>query len=286
MMASGGIATPFLLALSALIFAGCKGPARPSVDTRTALADSLTMQPMIVSDRPPHLEVARPDEIAQVARAAGRVERDRLLARRSTRLTQAGALAYLAGAPAGRRFLALAPHRALARGTPADHCPAIGLGGPAPSRSAAAETALSACLAGIAGREGCACRVIALDDIATERRDAFAYATGVTARLRLPGDGIDKLLVAEEEADGTVLLRGLDGAAARIARDGDRVRVTLADGRVFLGESRPVGFRRGRLAERVYARDAAGARLILLIGFPPEELARSAGAWLAWPGSG
>ncbi len=107
---------------------------------------------------------------------------------------------------------------------------------------------------------------------------------------------IDLLLVAEETSgeasgdasgDGT-LLRDLYGQVAYVIRgEDDSVTVKFAStGRRFDGFRIPVGFRRGRIAERIYAVDADGNRLSLLIGFGPSELASGAAAWLAWPPEG
>ncbi|MEL6197930.1 MAG: hypothetical protein AAFT19_08790, partial [Pseudomonadota bacterium] len=44
-----------------------------------------------------------------------------------------------------------------------------------------------------------------------------------------------------------------------------------------------VGWRRGRIARRLYLQDAAGRRISLLLGFTPEDLEDYAAAWLAFP---
>lgn len=51
----------------------------------------------------------------------------------------------------------------------------------------------------------------------------------------------------------------------------------------FRGTAIEVGWRRGRIAQRLYLQDAAGRRVSLLLGFPPDDLAAYAAAWLAFP---
>ena len=119
-------------------------------------------------------------------------------------------------------------------------------------------------------------------------REDTAYATGTSARMRSAALGIDLLLVAEEASGGGTLLRDLRGPVARLVH-GENDSVTLSfisSQRRFDGFRIPVGFRRGRIAERIYLADADGNRLSLLIGFEPDELAGRAGAWLAWPPEG
>ncbi|MGR3717875.1 MAG: hypothetical protein ACU0B1_14145, partial [Thermohalobaculum sp.] len=148
---------------------------------------------------------------------------------------------------------------------------------------------LRSCLAKLMPeRTGCGCRIVALDDLVTVPREDTAYATGTSARMRSASLGIDLLLVAEEESDGSTLLRDLHGPIARLV-NGENDAVTLSflsTGHRFDGYRIPVGFRRGRIAERVYVVDADGNRLSLLIGFEPGELAGGAGAWLSWPPEG
>ena len=163
------------------------------------------------------------------------------------------------------------------------------MGSGAPFRARVAREALTRCLDRLGpAREGCGCRVIALDEVVTVPRDETAYATGVSARLRVPGLGLDLVLVAEDGPGPETLLRGLAGPVARLVHgEDDRITVVFEDtGRRFEGQAIPVGFRRGRLAERIYATDAEGHRLSLLVGFEPAELAGHAAAWLAWPGQG
>jgi len=186
----------------------------------------------------------------------------------------------------------------LARGTPEEACPALTTasgadatlaGDEAQKRGDVAAVALSACLKQLPpDMPVCGCRVIAVDDMVTVPREQIVYATGTSARLRAPKLGLDLLLVAEDAPDATTVLRDLRGPVAWIDREGDHhVTLRLKDsGRVFEGRSIPVGFRRGRLAERIYAEDGDGEKLSLLIGFDPDELSQHAGAWLAWPKDG
>jgi len=159
-------------------------------------------------------------------------------------------------------------------------------GTPGTPRAEVAGQALRSCLAQLVPeRTGCGCRIVALDDLITVLREETAYATGTSARMRSASLGIDLLLVAEEDADGSTLLRDLRGPVARLVNGADDT-VTLsflATGDRFEGRRILVGFRRGRIAERIYVVDADGNRLSLLIGFEPDELAGGAGAWLAWP---
>jgi hypothetical protein len=52
--------------------------------------------------------------------------------------------------------------------------------------------------------------------------------------------------------------------------------------RYYHGRWVPEGFRRGRLAEKLYLTDEAGERLIALIGYSPAELADREGELAAW----
>jgi hypothetical protein len=245
---------------------------------------------MIVLERPPIIAAQRPEDLVLAARAAAGADPAELAARPSSRWVGVDALPYLTQTEVGRRFLAAAMPRALARGMPAEFCPAAeAVASPGAGRAEAARSALQGCLARLGrGHEECGCRVVALDQVVTVPREEMAYATGVSARMRVPGLGLDLMLVAEDTAAGETALRDLMGSVARLEHGpGDEVAVVFTrSGHRFEGFRIAVGFRRGRLAERIYALDGDGNRLSLLVGFEPDELAGHAAAWLAWPKQG
>jgi len=157
---------------------------------------------------------------------------------------------------------------------------------PGPETAARALLACREALASLPGDRGtgCGCRLIALGSVVAVPREDLAYATGVTARVVAPSLGIDGVMVAEEEPGQPIVLRDFGGRAGQILRAADgTVTVTFDGAGPFQGTALPVGFRRGRIAERIYATNDAGERIVVLIGFSPHELAEYAGAWLVWP---
>lgn len=241
---------------------------------------------MVVFSTPPDIRAETRRDIPRARGAADRLDLAAWRERRGAETEQAGALGWLTGSADGRRFLALPPPRALAWGVPRADCPATGMRGGTATRAKAVEGALRACFAGLdTMAQTCGCRLVALDDAMLVGREQMAYATGVTARLRAPEMGIDGLFVAEHTANGATVIHGANAPVAHVTpANGAEVTVRLADGRLLTGRRTLLGVRRGRLAQRIHARDPAGRRFVLLIGFAPEELADSAGAWLAWPG--
>ncbi len=242
---------------------------------------------MLVMRHPPKIAAKGPAELPAAMKATARIDSSNLAARESARWTGIDSLPYLTNTEIGLKFLKSGRPRALARGAPAEACPVIAMadGGAGSSRPEVAGAALERCLAQITREQpACGCQVVALDDVVMIAADQTAYATGTSARLRSAALDLDLLLVAEE-IEGGILLRDLNGEIARIAYGpAEQVELRFAgDGKVFKGTRIPVGFRRGRIAERIYASDAQGGRVSLLVGFEPSELAGGAAAWLAWP---
>ncbi|HSF93727.1 MAG TPA: hypothetical protein VLA52_01775 [Thermohalobaculum sp.] len=285
---------PYLLMAAMGLAAACAAPNLGADSARARLGEALHSQKMLVPERPPVIAAILPEDVALAQLTAARIDAERLYRNPLSQWAGVDALPFLTSTDAGRRFLAATPPRALARGAPEESCPALAMasgasGEAAIGRATVVAAALSQCLAQLPPDSAiCGCRVVALDSIVTVPRDQIVYATGTSARLRAAALGIDLLLVAEDGPDGETLLRDLSGPVAWLTRGVDNaVTLRLAGGgRVFEGSSIPVGYRRGRLAERIYATDAAGVRMSLLIGFGPDELAQSAGAWLAWPQGG
>ncbi len=280
-----------VVALTLLVSACARPPAPAGSSARTGMSETFHSRRLAVFELRPPL-VARPGQnLEAVRRRLAHTRPEELAHRRLARPVRVDALPFLTETAEGRAYLAAPSPKALARGAPAASCPAVAAAAvpPAAGDEGAAVTALRTCLARLGPHaEGCGCRLIAIDDVVLVPQQALAYATGVAARLYAPELGLDALLVAEATPDGGVLLRDLRGPVARLERGPDSaVTLVLLDGgRRFEGRSIPVGFHRGRIAERIYATDTAGRRLRLLIGFDPRELATYAGAWLAWPKSG
>ncbi|MEO0959101.1 MAG: hypothetical protein AAFY66_11665 [Pseudomonadota bacterium] len=231
---------------------------------------------------------------------AEKVDALRLSRRDGGSRVRAAEVPILAQTALGTAFLDLPAPRALAYGDPPETCPAVGLSSPgAPNRGSAVERAFAACFADLERREqlfplseaadatSCGCRLGALDDVVLLAREETAYARGTSARLKAPALGLDGLFVADPARGGGIVLSDASGPFAVLSfvkSEGTASMVFLdAPETVFRGRDLAVGFRRGRLARRLYLQDAAGRQVSLLIGFAPAELDAYAAGWLAFP---
>lgn len=252
---------------------------------RDPIAVSIDTQRILTMDTPPIIAAKTAAEIEVARRLLSRMTPESLRERSGAKIVDANALPWLSGSAEGRAFLESGPQRVLVRGRPAEICPVAvhAMDPPDEPLQDVVGKALTQCLA--ESEPGCGCEVIAIGSVLMVPREQLAYATGISVRVRATGLGLDGFLVAEELADGRILLRDLSGAVGLINRSADdRVSVQLrGHPEAFTGTKLDVGYRRGRLAQRVYAKSADGQRISLLIGFDPDELAEFAGAWLAWP---
>ncbi len=178
----------------------------------------------------------------------------------------------LHGSPEGRGFLALPNPRAFAMGEPTGSCPARAAA-PGATRREAAETALAACHAQLAARDGaadCGCRVLLLDDVALAEPAAYAYAPGVYARLSAPALGLDLDLSAREAAaPGGVRRLLLSPIMAEGAIGPDGAAELRLGPDIWRGRSVVEGLSRGRLKERMFLTRDDGASLTLIVGWEP-----------------
>jgi hypothetical protein len=230
------------------------------------------------------LDVSNPTASALLDRADAAL-------RRADRQVRPAAAPLLSNTAWGRAWVEDGRPGAIARGSPPERCPALGVALGA-SRIDAIGAAVDQCRAGLeaAGARDCGCQLLALDDRLLAPLEAFAYAPGTTGRLVGLGGGLAAPLVARERTVGpapTDIALSFSTARREVARatlsaDGDAV-LTLADGRRFVGRRELEGWRRGRLTERLLLRDAAGKRLIALIGFEPTDFAREGDRLARWP---
>ncbi|MFV0474838.1 MAG: hypothetical protein ACK5MQ_11630 [Pikeienuella sp.] len=224
---------------------------------------------------PPTLVATDAAGARMAARGAATASSARFNALPGSKMVEISAIPWLRASPEGEIFLATSFPRALARGAPAASCPAAAPSAfgpePARSRSEAAETALSACLA-ILERRGapasCGCRLVAVDDALLAPQGDFSFAPAVSALLigpegprRLVAESLRPLMGAE-----LVTLRDARGEVARVALLDDQAELMLPSGARFAGRRETFGYRRGRLAERLVLTGPSGEDMTVLIG--------------------
>ncbi|MEO0823201.1 MAG: hypothetical protein AAF074_22620 [Pseudomonadota bacterium] len=254
------------------------------------------MQSILVTQQGLTIRAKDEREVTNAAKLAARTDRRKLLSRDGSSLVSSSEVPFLVQSARGREFLNASLPRALARGEPAAICPASGVAsGPAGAgagpagRGAAVEAALSACFAElrrVGAPEACGCGLIAFDRVVALPRAETTYASGTAARLKSDPPGIDGLFVARADGNGRLRLFDVTGPIAEIRDiEGDRPTLVFTSDpeAEFTGRNLPVGFRRGRIARRLYLTDASGRKISVLIGFSPEELAQYAGGWLQFP---
>lgn len=224
---------------------------------------------------PPALIAADAAAVPMAARATSTVSAARVRALPGSKMVEISAIPWLRASPEGELFLASPFPRALARGAPAESCPAAAPSAYADaqpaSRPEATAAALDACFAILARRGApadCGCQVVAVDDALIAPQGDFSFAPVVSALLIGPAG--PQRLVAETlpPAMGAELvsLRDTRGEVARLALLGDAAEMALADGSRFSGRREPFGYRRGRLAERLVLTGPAGEDMTILIG--------------------
>lgn len=239
----------------------------PSVDDLNRMA-SAPGAPTIIS--------RSPGDIAAATNLAARYLGGRLPEARGLRFLEISAIPYLRRSPEGAAFLNLKSPRALARGAPAEICPA------AATSSAGAETAIGAmedalnqCLGQLSARganTSCGCRVMAVDNALVASRRDFVFAPGVSAFMIRSGTGEAERLIAESEpapnGGESVVLRNASGAVAVLGlKGGDaELRLRSAPTVIWRGPREFFGYRRGRLSERMVLTSDDGKIIRLLIG--------------------
>lgn len=262
------------------------------------------LRTLVQPPSPPELVADSPRAIPALA-ASATPDRLALLAerRRAERIYGAD-LPFFFESEIGRAYLAAGAGRAIARGEPAESCPAFGSALQEASPDAAAAKALERCLASRApGTETrCGCRLMAAGQILFAERAEFAHARAVNARLISLEGAFDVTLIAEPKleersidllesgADETVWLLAPDGPAAAVNLQPDgAASLVILDGpndqlravRTYQGRWDAEGYRRGRRAAQVALEDTEGHQAVLLMGYEPEELSRRRAELLA-----
>ncbi|MEX2517840.1 MAG: hypothetical protein WD969_00750 [Paracoccaceae bacterium] len=265
----------------AFLLGGC-APSDP--DARLSGPSTQDLLRLWATAAPQSIVAADQAGIAAASAAAEAASTTRISALPRSRRIEISALPWLRASPEGAMFLASGLPRALARGAPAESCPAAAasLSLPAPStRSDAAASALGACLDQLARRgaaETCGCRLVAADEALLAPLSEFGYAPVVSALVI--GAGPPRRLVAEAlhpvgRAELVILRDALDEVAHLVLLDEEAELVfTAAPDIHYVGVREPFGYRRGRLAERLRLKSPDGEDLTVLLGVEARDAER------------
>ena len=205
-----------------------------------------------------------------------------LMSRRGLRMIELSEIPWLRASPEGAAYIAGAGPKALARGEPLAACPAAASEIGAASPTDAARGAISACFALLEARGAapdCGCRLSVLDNHLIDRRESFAFAPAVSARLSGAGRR-QSLLVADalppENGLERVVLRSVAGPVAYLAMEGGEASLIFLDApdRTYAGTRTFFGYRRGRMAERLVLANEGGEQIRLLIGVEQRDATR------------
>ncbi len=270
---SGIIQVVCILLMSGAL-ASC-APVAPK-DPRLSGPTAVDLTRMASAPGAPRISLRNPAETSAAALSAERYLRTSLPAARGLRFLEISSIPYLRRSPEGATFLSRAQPRALARGAPADRCPAAAASAAeATTSAAAAESAIDQCLSQLSARgadTSCGCRILALDNALIAPRSDFIFAPGVSAFLIRSETGDAQRLIAESElaSEGaeTVILRDAAETVAVLSLKGDvaALWLTSAPDMVWRGARELFGYRRGRLSERIVLTSNDGRMMRLLIG--------------------
>lgn len=298
------------LVASALALEGCRALGLPS-SYEAIPAGDIRLKKLSLPAVPPEIGAKAPGEIAEAKHEARASRLTGLADLERTERVEGAQLPLFFESAVGRAYLRSGPGRAIARGAPAESCPAFGVAVEQPTVEGAVETALNSCLEARPSdkRADCSCQLMAADGALLAKRESFEYARAVSVKALFYGKNgraDESLLIAEERVgpeldatpDAAELARLAAGArrlwlldvkgpvaALDLEADGTATMQPMAGERdqlkpsgLFVGRWRAEGFRRGRRAGEVALIDADGRKLALLLGYEPAELTQRGAA--------
>ena len=269
--------------LPLILAAAISGCAPQSEEERKRVAREQTDQTQFASSSASTRIVARSRaDMNTAVSAVKNLTSETLMSRRGLRMIELSEIPWLRASPEGAAYIAGVGPKALARGEPLSACPAAASETGAASRADAARGAIAACFALLEARGAapdCGCRLSVLDNHLIDRRESFAFAPAVSARLSGPG-GRQSLLVADalppEDGVERIVLRDAAGPVAYLSMESSVASLIFLDApeRIFAGARTFFGYRRGRTAERLVLANEGGEEIRLLIGVEQRDASR------------